>query len=141
MAREDRTQRLRATWVLSAWLVDPVLIQHGPIGSPELLQLGLPRLWTEKLQGPLFVLSLESCHGSGPDPRMWPWQSVGRIGMVLALVIVAQCLVVEGRQKTFKTVKDLERHLGSKLHCPGHPYDQQWAAWEAEAKRGYYIRA
>ena len=45
-----------------------------------------------------------------------------------------------GRQKTFKTVKDLERHLGSKLHCPGHPYDQQWAAWEAEAKRGYYKR-
>ena len=90
-----QTQRLRATWVLSAWLVDPVLFQHGPIGSPELLQLGLPRLWTEKLQGPLFVLSLESCHGSGPDPRMWPWQSVGRIGMVLALVIVAQCLVVE----------------------------------------------
>ena len=76
-------------------VVGPVLFQHGPIGSPELLQLGLPRLWTEKLQGPLFVLSLESCHGSGPDPRMWPWQSVGRIGMVLALVIVAQCLVVE----------------------------------------------
>ena len=77
---------------------------------------------------------------SGPDPRMWPWAECRKDRYGAGPGYRCPVPGCGGRQKTFKTVKDLERHLGSKLHCPGHPYDQQWAAWEAEAKRGYYIR-
>ena len=53
-----------------------------------------------------------------------------------------QCPVpgCSGRRRTFQSGDSLSQHLWSKSDAPGHPQALQFRAWEAELKRGHFVR-